>query len=605
MPEEYRIWKEKIDAIEKKKLLALTTAQEQAKMSHQSSQQSVRGDINHDSSSIRSIDHGKRHNDVVVEKETELLPVYKSKEEAIDAFKSLLIDSKISSTAGWKEVEDICSRDIRWQAVIKIGEKKQALAEYKTKKEKQDKELLKTKARKSRDQFLTMLAENTDIDARTRWRDVMHILKDDFRFKNVEVSEREDLFNDFALELEKKEKEDRNKQRAIANRHVNKLLDDLHRSGTITRKSVWTVSKGSVMEQLRGTELRFLDETDLRRSFQEFVGKLESDHRDAERRQHDEIQQEINIKKDFFKADLLDMLKNGKFSLDSKWKDLQIEISEKDSYKELLFLIDVKGAGLKLDTIYNNPRSIFETIITDAKEIYRDDKRLIRDTFKELRFEVTHTSKISDMNMIINKAAGLSGYVKKNEINSAEGKAAEDGEEVEEISKNNEVYVVSSSTKNKVLNLISSRPANVRLALNEILELAIIDHEEDLKHIKKHEERLSELLEEYFYRSDHVGIDWEEGQKSLLRHSSYEVLGKSVCENRFLKHMVELELRLEEKNKSMRNFRESANSEIKVSTDSNILELSSSIESKESNDFNKKRCRNEADDENDKKKEKK
>lgn len=136
------------------------------------------------------------------------------------------------------------------------------------------------------------------------------------------------------------------------------------------------------------------------------------------------------------------------------------------------------------------------------------------------------------------------------------------------------------------------------------MELAIIDHEEDLKHIKKHEERLTELLEEYFYRSDHVGINWEEGQKSLLRHSSYEVLGKSVCEKRFLKHMVELELRLEEKNKSMRNFNESAINEIEVSTDCNILE-SSSVENKEYNDFNKKRGRNEADDENDKKKEKK
>jgi hypothetical protein len=601
MPEEYRIWKEKIEVVEKKKLLA----QEQSKKSHQTSLQSGRGDIHHDSSSIRSIDNGKRHNEVVVEKETEPLPVYKSKEEAIDAFKSLLVDSNISSTAAWREVEDICSGDIRWQAVIKIGVRKQALAEYKTKKEKQDKELCKTKARKSRDQFLTMLAENTDIDAHTRWRDVMHILKDDFRFKNVEISEREDLFNDFALELEKKEKEDRTKQRDIANRHVNKLLDDLNRSGTITRKSVWTVSKGSVMEQLRGTELRFLDETDLRRSFQEFVGKLESDHRDAERRQRDEMQQEINVKKDFFKGDLLDMLKNGKFRLDSKWKDLQKEISEKESYKELFFLIDVKGAGLKLNTVYNNPRSIFETIIADAKEIYRDDKRVIRDTFKELRIEVTHTSKISDINMIINKAAGLPGYIKKNEVNISEGKSAEDGEEIEEMSKNNEVYVVSSSSKTKILNLISSRPANIRLALNEILELAISDHEEDLIHIKKHEERLSELLEDYFYRSDHVGMNWEVGQKSLLRHSSYEVLGKSVCEKRFLKHMEVLERRLEEKNNSMKNLRENTKNEIELSSENkfdNMLE-SSPVENNESN--NKKRSRNEEDDENEKKKEKK
>ena len=41
-----------------------------------------------------------------------------------------------------------------------------------------------------------MLAENTGIDARTRWREAVQLLQDDVRYTDVEDGpEREDLFN--------------------------------------------------------------------------------------------------------------------------------------------------------------------------------------------------------------------------------------------------------------------------------------------------------------------------------------------------------------------------------------------------------------------------
>lgn len=102
----------------------------------------------------------------------------------------------------------------------------------KTKTLKLEKEAQKSKARKSRDAFLLMLAENTVIDARTNWRSAILVLQDDSRFKNVEdAHDREDLFNDFVSELEKKEKEDRNKHRDAALKHLGVLYDDLLAKG--------------------------------------------------------------------------------------------------------------------------------------------------------------------------------------------------------------------------------------------------------------------------------------------------------------------------------------------------------------------------------------
>jgi pre-mRNA-processing factor 40 len=101
-----------------------------------------------------------------------------------------------------------------------------------TKTLKLEKEAQKSKARKSRDAFLLMLAENTGIDVRTTWRSAVLLLQDDVRYKNVDDSnDREDLFNDFVSELEKKEKEDRSKHRDAALKHLQTLYEELLEKG--------------------------------------------------------------------------------------------------------------------------------------------------------------------------------------------------------------------------------------------------------------------------------------------------------------------------------------------------------------------------------------
>ena len=73
-----------------------------------------------------------------------------------------------------------------------------------------------------------MLAENTGIDVRTTWRAAILLLQEDSRYKNVEdPHDREDLFNDFVSELEKKEREDRNKQKDTALKLLNALYEEL------------------------------------------------------------------------------------------------------------------------------------------------------------------------------------------------------------------------------------------------------------------------------------------------------------------------------------------------------------------------------------------
>ena len=62
---------------------------------------------------------------------------------------------------------------------------------------KDDKEAKRTQARKARDGFMRMLATNTKIDTKTRWRDAQDLLASEGEFAEVEDErEREELFNE-------------------------------------------------------------------------------------------------------------------------------------------------------------------------------------------------------------------------------------------------------------------------------------------------------------------------------------------------------------------------------------------------------------------------
>lgn len=72
---------------------------------------------------------------------------------------------------------------------------------------KEEAEEKRAKAKKARMGFMKMLAQNTQIDGRSRWDEAERTLRDDARFKAVpDSSDREDLFNEFVDALTKKEK---------------------------------------------------------------------------------------------------------------------------------------------------------------------------------------------------------------------------------------------------------------------------------------------------------------------------------------------------------------------------------------------------------------
>jgi hypothetical protein len=129
MPEEYRVWKEKMDAVEQKRaaqVAALAVAEEEriaaAKLG-KAGRAAAHAAVAAGAAAAGNADGGAGSAGGSSVQ-------YASAAEAAEAFKELLAEKKVSTLAKMKEVQDLCQNDERWDALKSQGEKKQALAEY-------------------------------------------------------------------------------------------------------------------------------------------------------------------------------------------------------------------------------------------------------------------------------------------------------------------------------------------------------------------------------------------------------------------------------------------------------------------------------------------
>ncbi|KOB71842.1 U1 small nuclear ribonucleoprotein [Operophtera brumata] len=109
------------------------------------------------------------------------MPEYKDKKEAIEAFKELLKDKNVSSNASWEQCVKIISKDPRYMTFKKLNEKKQAFNSYKTQKLKDEREEARLKTKKNRENLEEFLLTCDRVTSLTKF------YKCEEMFTNLEV----------------------------------------------------------------------------------------------------------------------------------------------------------------------------------------------------------------------------------------------------------------------------------------------------------------------------------------------------------------------------------------------------------------------------------
>lgn len=369
-----------------------------------------------------------------------------------------------------------------------------------------------------------MLAENTVIDAHTRWREASTLLQEDARFKNVEdARDREDLFNDFVSELEKKEKEDRLKHRGEALKFLNTSLIAQHSSGALSRKSTWTEEREGLLKM---QEVRFLDDAEVKRCFQDYIGKLDFAFKETERVKKLELQRKIDIAS----ADLRDLFEKlayeGVISSSSRWSECSSKpcIADSTAFKEIENLMKnekhekhERNENSNNASVMGNARDIFDKVLVVVREASRADKRLILDVLRDWEFEMMHTCTLQEFKDAVYSAAGVKTATHSQNIPTHKSaivcdiaSLTEDGEEIEE---DEELEDTSRVAFGKQLRgMLVKRPFALENIFADLLE------EEKRRHAKS-EIRFLTLLGEYFF--EHPNDTWDECKREIHRHPAY------------------------------------------------------------------------------------
>lgn len=171
--------------------------------------------------------------------------LYSNKAEAIAAFKGLLLAKDIAPTTKWADVVRACSDDARWEAASTTGERKQALAEYQTKRANELRDVKRQEKVRAREAFQRLLTEvlpgaRKFAPGASRFVDVRDSLSKDDRFYAVEdETTREELFYEWVEELRKKEERSKRNKRREAKEACLQFLKGKEEEGKLTFASTW------------------------------------------------------------------------------------------------------------------------------------------------------------------------------------------------------------------------------------------------------------------------------------------------------------------------------------------------------------------------------
>ncbi|KAL8244339.1 hypothetical protein R6Q59_010597 [Mikania micrantha] len=305
---------------------------------------------------------------------------YENKQEAKNAFKALLENANVASDWTWDQTMRVIINDRRYGALRSLAERKQAFNEFLVQKKKHEAEQRRTKQKKAREEFKKMLEESKEITVSTKWIKAIAIFEDDDRFKAVERSkDREDLFDDYIMEREKKER-----SKALEEHKKNKkeYIEFLKSCDFLTASSQWR----KVQDRLEADEscLR-LEKIDRLEIFQEYIRDLEKDEEEQRKLRMEELRKLERKNRDEFRKLMEGHIISGMLTSKSHWRDYCTKVKDLPAY----LAVSSNSSGA-------TPKDLFEDVIEELDKQYTEDKDRIKEIVKMRKVSILSTWTLED-----------------------------------------------------------------------------------------------------------------------------------------------------------------------------------------------------------------
>ncbi|KAF0688613.1 Aste57867_19786 [Aphanomyces stellatus] len=446
-----------------------------------------------------------------------------TKAEQVAAFKDLLRSSEITPKMKWNEAMKLVINAPAWRALPTVGEKKQAFAEFTTQLANELNVAKRRKQKTARENFLKLLAGNDKITSNTRWMDLLDEnlgLTTDERWKDVEDdAERRDLFSTYITDLSRTEREFKRQQRDVNRRAVLAFLRDAAPAAGITiTASTRFHEVRAALEEAEPIKKLDLHRMDLQDWVMEHIQILHRDEEEKLREERKRLREREDELAASFKAFLEEEVSAKRLTTASRWRDCWAGYESNPTY------CDLKKINSKM------PRDIFEALMDRLHDALREERALFKHVLDATEFVMKYNSTLS----------AFVQHVRK-EVERMLANARDD-----------RPNPASPSVRHNFLTALldeSTVPPSV-------LEWFEKTHAGELDRYKRVEgerlkkvEAFEEMLMEYYFRSDHLSISWEQAKGEIQHRSAFRALDDGA-EVAFQQYMQKLQKKMESLSKT-------------------------------------------------------
>lgn len=313
--------------------------------------------------------------------------------EPSEAFKDLLREKNVSSTASWEFALKLIGNDQRFDRFRSHPERKQFFNAYKVQKAKEEKEEQRVKAKRAKENLEKFLHTSEKINSTTKYRQALESLRDLDVWKAVPDADRREIFDDAIVFLAKKEKSE---AKQLRKRNMRVLSDILDSMTQITFRTTWQEAQQLLLDNpvfAQDADLLGMDKEDALIVFEEHIRQLETEEEEEKKREKKRLVRQQRKNREAFVGFLDELHASGKLTSMSKWVNLYHEISADPRFTAML---SQPFAG-------STPLDLFKFYVEDLKARYEDEKQLIKDILRSKGFEVTIATTYVDFATVLSE----------------------------------------------------------------------------------------------------------------------------------------------------------------------------------------------------------
>ncbi|XP_057863573.2 pre-mRNA-processing protein 40A isoform X2 [Cryptomeria japonica] len=293
---------------------------------------------------------------------------YANKTEAKLAFRQLLESAHVESDWTWEQAMRVIINDKRYGALKSLAERRQTFFEYTVQRKKQEAEEKRLNLKRARAEFNKMLEECKELTSTTRWSKVISLFENDPRFHAIERGrEREELFENYLLDLQRKEKDKAREQRK---RNLSEYREFLASCDFIKGNTQWRKVHDRLEKDQRCYQIDPIDRLEV---FQEYVHELENKEEEERRVKKEQLRRKEHKNRDEFRKLIEEHKSSGLLTAKTIWSNY--------------FSKDVAS-----NTSGLTPKELFEDVVEELEKQYEADRTRIKDTLKMMKIAITSGS---------------------------------------------------------------------------------------------------------------------------------------------------------------------------------------------------------------------